>query len=287
MMSNKKSETTMTETEKKSIVGVIDLSSSIKSQKCVASSAARIANATGLTLKLYPKNKGRSPIDTLWVDEVEKSIRSKYAGLQISICEPKFFQLFPSINSIAEKQHAAMIVIGDTPEFHKDMWRITKDSKLPVLLLPDEYELTELDTISIAIDMDRNVQKINAVIMLAQAFGASVNIFMDRPKTSNEELILNNVFLYFGKRLQKAGISFHMETVRKQTKFIIRFCKYTAKHADVAVMEIPEGSIQTEIEKNIEILMSLPNPPAKGSPRRRAVLIVKTKIDASRINWRG
>ena len=179
-----------------------------------------------------------------------------------------------------------MIVIGDTPEFHKDMWRITKDSILPVLLLPDEYEFTKLSTISIAIDMDRNVQKIKAVIMLAKAFNASVNIFMDRPKTANEQLVLNNAFLFFGKRLQKAGIAFQTEMVRKQTKFITRFCKYTAKHADVAVMEIPEGSIQDEVEQNIETLMSLPKSTSKNSPKRRPVLLVKTKIDASRINWR-
>ncbi len=289
-MSNKKKVKHMTETEqkkeKKSIIGVIDLSSPAESQMSVATSAARIANATGLTLKLYPKNKGRNTIDTLWVEEIERSIRNRYATLQVSICEPGFFQFFPSINSIAKKQHAAMIVIGDTPEFHKDMWRITKDSILPVLLLPDEYEFTKLSTISIAIDMDRNVQKIKAVIMLAKAFNASVNIFMDRPKTANEQLVLNNVFLFFGKRLQKAGIAFQTEMVRKQTKFITRFCKYTAKHADVAVMEIPEGSIQDEVEQNIETLMSLPKSTAKNSPKRRPVLIIKTKIDASRINWR-
>lgn len=290
-MSNKKSKTHMTETEvqkeKKSIIGVIDLSSPLESQKSVAISAARIANATGLQLKLYPKNKGRSAIETLWVEEIEKSIRNRYAALQVSICEPKFFHFFPSINSITEKQNAVMIVIGDTPEFHKDMWRITKNSRLPVLLLPDAYELTKLNTISIAIDMERNVQKIKAVIVLAQAFNASVNIFMDRPKTTNEELILNNVFLYLGKKLQKAGIAFQTEMVRKQTKFITRFCKYTAKHADVAVMEIPEGSIQDEVEQNIETLMSLPKSTTKNAPKRRPVLLVKTKIDASRINWRG
>ncbi len=286
-MSNKNKKI-MPETEsnkEKSIIGVIDLSSPAKNQMSVALSAARIANATGLLLKLYPKNKGQSTMDTLWIEEIERFIHSKYPLLPIDICTPKFYQFFPSINSISKKQHAAMIVIGDTPEFHKNMWRITKDSNIPVLLLPDEYEFTKLNTISIAIDMDRNVQKIKAVIILAKAFNASVNMFMDQPKAANDQLVLNNVFLYLGKQLQKAGIFFRTEIVRKQTKFITRFCKYTAKHADVAVMEIPEGSIQNEVEQNIETLMSLPNSTTKNSPKRRPVLLIKTKIDASRMNW--
>lgn len=279
-MAKGKTETTKTK-ENSSVIALIDLSKDDESQHKVIRSAARIAEKRSLHLKIYPKYYGNKSIPELRQMVAIQNEAKTICNQQISVVEKKFnlLNLFPSINKIAEKQNAEIIITGTCPEFmEKDMWRIINKSKFPVLLLPDDFEIIHINRIAIAIDMNRNIQKIGMVSLIAKAFHAGVDVFIERPKNDTQEAILSNILSYFAKVLIKSKISFLPITVRKATKFITRYCKYCAKHVDIAAMEVVKDNINEEIKQNIITLLSLPKPKKKGEAEPTPVLLVKTEV---------
>lgn len=285
-----KGKTEPSKTKKNSVIALIDLSKDDESQYKVIKSAARIAEKRALDLKLYPKYDGSKSFTELRRMVDMQNEAKTICNQQVSVVEKKFnlLNLFPSINKIAEKQNAEIIITGTCPEFmEKDMWRIINNSKFPVLLLPDDFEIVHINRIAIAIDMDRNIQKIGMVSLIAKAFHAGVDVFIERPKNGTQEAILSNILSYFAKVLIKSKISFLPITVRKATKFITRYCKYCAKHVDIAAMEVVQDNINEEIKQNIITLLSLPKPKKKGEAEPTPILLVKTEVNGRFSGFNG
>ena len=285
-----KGKTEAPKTKRNSVIALIDLSKDDESQYKVIKSAARIAEKRALDLKLYPKYDGSKSFTELRRMVDMQNEAKTICNQQVSVVEKKFnlLNLFPSINKIAEKQNAEIIITGTCPEFmEKDMWRIINNSKFPVLLLPDDFEIVHINRIAIAIDMDRNIQKIGMVSLIAKAFHAGVDVFIERPKNGTQEAILSNILSYFAKVLIKSKISFLPITVRKATKFITRYCKYCAKHVDIAAMEVVQDNINEEIKQNIITLLSLPKPKKKGEAEPTPILLVKTEVNGRFSGFNG
>ena len=261
---------------KKTVFTIINLATNKKNQLAVAKYAAHLASELNLDVVLYPKEN-----HNLLFSNTKKNHRkildiSRTIEHIVSVrTAKKESTLFSSIHDIATQEEADFIVIEVDKSVNvlgESMWKTTQGSRIPIILLPQNYEFVPFDRITIAVDRERKVQKIRVVTNLAKKFGSMVNIFIEKfEKQDNQvgEIILAQI----EKSLRKSSIPFKETHVRKDTKFLTRLCKFSAKHSDLLVIEVEPGKIDSVIKKNIETLLAIQNY-AQPIP----VILTKTKM---------
>lgn len=266
----------MTKTySQKTLFAIIDLANTYAQQKAVAKYATNLANHLGMPVVLYPKRDGK--MSALPFRRVINAAR-KISTTEVRISKLKInpLSIFSSIQDIAEQERAAFIVMtldrSSLLFFGKTAWTTPQNMTIPTILLPNNAVFTPLKHITIAVDGERKVQKLNTVYMLAKAFDATIHIFVENAETKNtdEQFIIYKVKDNTTKHLQKYGINYTIETARKTKNFAKHFCKYSAKNADALVIEVDPGKIPSVVKQNIETLLSI-------DTYAQPVILTKTK----------
>jgi len=256
---------------KKTIFAVINLGVPKQEQVCVATYAAKLSKHLAYDLVLYPQSSKHTSFESaiLEVKSIAKYLETT-GTISVSEEEITLFNL-KSINSIAKKAHAEMIVIGierGTENFlGESIWRLTQKTLVPIMLLPYDIEFKPYETIVMSLDSTLKIQKTNLVITLAKVFGAKINIFQEN---IGKELFMIPTIHYVQEGINRHGIYFKVERARKTTNFPKHLCKYAAKYGDLLIVEVDPGKIDSVVKQNIETLLTI----SSGS---QPVLFVKTK----------
>jgi hypothetical protein len=137
------------------------------------------------------------------------------------------------------------------------MWKTIRDSHVPIYFLPKNFKFKNIGNITIAVDGERKVQKVNTIDPIIKAFDSTVNIFTDKGKTEEEKFLIRRCLHQITAYFDKSNIPYAITTVRKLTKFITRICKFSAKHTDLLVLEVDDGPLDKVIKKNVKTLLTL------------------------------
>ncbi|MEI7920134.1 MAG: hypothetical protein WCH65_08560 [bacterium] len=276
---NKKKPMTKQKT-KKTIFAVINLGVPTQEQVCVATYAAKLSDYLDYDLVLYPQQSKHTSFEAaiLEVKSIAKYLKTT-GTISVSKEKITLFNL-KSINSIAKKAHAEMIVIGierGTENFlGESIWNLTQKTLVPIMLLPYDIVFKPYETIVMSLDSTLKIQKTSLVVRLAKAFTAKINIFQEN--LGNESFKMTPTINHVEKIMRIYGIYFKVEKARKNTNFPKHLCKYAAKYGDLLAIEVDPGKIDTIIKQNIETLLTISN----GS---QPVLFVKTK-ETGLMNYR-
>lgn len=257
---------------KKTIFAVINSGVSIQEQVCIATYAAKLSNYLDYDLILYPQKSKRTSFEAA-ILEVKSISRRLKTTRNISVSEEKITLInLKSINSIAKKANAEMILIGierGTENFlGESIWELTQKTLLPIMLLPHNIEFTPYETIIMSLDSTLKIQKTSLVVTLAKAFTSKLNIFQEN--LGNESFRMTPTINHVEKIMKIYGIYLKLEKARKTSNFPKHLCKYAAKYGDLLVIEVDPGKIDKVIKQNIETLLSI----NKGS---LPVLFTKTR----------
>lgn len=264
----------------KKIFAVINLGVAKQEQVCVAEYAAHLSKYLGMDLILYPQESKFTSFDSA-ILEVKSIAKYLETTGTISVSEEKItlFNL-KSINSIAKKAHAEMIVIGierGTENFlGESIWKLMQKTSIPIMPIPHGMQFKPYETIVMSLDSTLKVQKTSLVVKLAKAFTAKINIFQEN--LGSESFKMTPTINHVEKIMRIYGIYFKLEKARKTSNFPKHLCKYAAKYGDLLVIEVDPGKIDTIIKQNIETLLSI----NKGS---LPVLFTKTR-ETGLMNYR-
>ena len=278
----------MTQKNPKTVFAVINLTNTEKEQKNVAKYAAQLAKKLELTLVLYPMMNDNSFF-------VKKNTQEKFnrvadIAVQMHDITPmRIAQKFTSITDIAKQEHAALIVM-EVDESAKTiggniMWQTIKNSHVPIYLLPKNFKFKSINSITIAVDGERKIQKVNTIDPIVKAFNSTVNIFTDKGKTEDEKFLIMRCLAQIRGYFESKKIPYEITTVRKLTKFITRICKFSAKHTDLLVLEVDDGPLDKVIKQNVKTLLTLwTDPIRKIEPT--PVMMIKTRMTGKLQNFR-
>ena len=275
---------------------VINLSDYEKDQKSVALYAAQVAEALDLELVLYPKNdetKLSFREGFLRTTEIAKNISNVAVG--VSKKQINMFNFIRSLHDIATQERAAIIIMQvDTKTagfLGSAIWNTTRKTLIPTLLLPKELdEFIPYDSITVAVDFERKLQKLMVVKKFAEAFNSKINIFVENSHSPAEEYIIQRMLTHTENFLIEWKIPYAKTLARKTKNFIKNICKFASKRSEVLVLEIEPGKIPSEVEQNIKTLLTLVNPETPKDPKQAKakaipVLLTKTK-ETGRTSWR-
>ncbi|MFA7298773.1 MAG: hypothetical protein WC010_03970 [Candidatus Absconditabacterales bacterium] len=244
----------------KTIFAVIDLANNEKDQTNVAKYAAEFAKAFGLDLVLYAKQDGKVPIFTF-----RKAIDAakKIPGLQVFITKKKInlFSIYASIHDIATQKHAAFIIMGmdnkSAFSLGKTIWSITNKTIIPTILLPKNSSFVPYKNITIAVDNERKLQKLDTALILSRAFGSRINIFTENSADPLHRFLFRNSVDYAMDYLTKHNVSYTKTDAKKTKNFPKHLCKFSAKRSDVLIIEVDPGKTSIIVKQNIGTLLNI------------------------------
>lgn len=248
-------------THTKTVLAVINLANTDTEQQALAAYAAQFANKMGLTLVLYPMTNTSSIF--FKKNPQEKFNRAVDIAIKMHDIAPvRITEKLTSITDIAKQEHADYIIMevdeNSTLFGNNIMWKTIKNSHVPICFLPKNFKFKNIDNITIAVDVERKVQKASIIIPIVKAFNSTVNIFVDKGKTDEEKSFITNCLNQITKYFDKNGVPYNKPTtVRKMTKFITRLSKFSAKHTDLLVLEVDDGPLDKVIKNNVKTLLTL------------------------------
>lgn len=183
-----------------------------------------------------------------------------------------------SINDIAKAENAAFILMGTGEKnksffkklFGKTMWSIASHSNIPVILIPPQVRFSYFEEMTIAVDSENKVQKMNWVKQIHQKFGTKVHVFVKSTGQIEKDSISSTVLLNIITNLTHEEIKYEIIYARDFTNFEKHLLQYAAKNSQLLIIEVDEGFIHPEIKKNIQRLLFNNN-------QQFAVMLVKTK----------
>jgi len=259
----------MTETEKKGanaakkcVFAVINIANNRNEQRSVAEYAANLAKHLGLEVVLYVKNdETKFSFEKAYVSVLKLAEDiSKISSVRVSTQQKSKFSFFSDIPAIAAEEHASYIImqIDESAKFWSEsMWKTTQRSVIPTILLPKNFIFVPFKSIAIAVDSERKVQKLNVVIKLAKKFDSTIKVFVENTIEEEKKPFINIIYNQICKNLNGSNIKYETEPTRKTTKFLTRLCKFSAKHTDLLVIEVEPGKIESDIKKNLSILLQI------------------------------
>ena len=252
----------MTKKTKKTIFTVINLANTEADQKNVVMYAAQLAKWLELDLVLYPKsNETKLSFKEGFAQTIELAKKVKEVSVHVSKQQINIFNFLQDLHSIAKKESAAFIIMGieeKSMEFlGKAIWTATQKSLIPTILLPHGIKFKPYDRITIAVDLERKVQKMNVVGHLAATFNSMINIFIENIGYSEKEYLIHNTLGHIEDYLTRINIAYTKMRARKNKNFTKHLCKYSAKNSDLLVVEVEPGKIDSILKQNIGILLSI------------------------------
>lgn len=265
----------MTKKSTSTVFAVIDLANDDQ-QKNIAKYAAELANALHMPLVLYPKRDGNARMFNF-----RRAINAarRISGTEVRIAKGKIntFNIFSSLQDIAEHEKAAFIIMGMDKKsllyFGKTVWSTTQRMTIPTILLPRGIDFVPYQRITIAVDEEKKVQKLKIVYALAKAFGSIIKVFVENAdnKDNERKFAIYRVKENTTEYLERYKIRYDIEHARKTTNFPKHLCKYSAKNADVLIVEVDPGKIPHVIKQNIQTLLSIDD-------YAQPVILTKTKM---------
>jgi hypothetical protein len=261
---------------KKSVFAIINLANTETQQKSTAQFATQMAKSFDLDVVLYPQNNEtrlsfKEGFRRVWT--IASKI-SEGVAIKVSKEEINKFMFFTSLPDIAAKERAAFIVMGIKEEtrgfFGKAVWDITQKSRIPILLLPWKIAFNPFGRITMAVDAERKLQKMNIVNMFAKKFNSKINIFVEHSLDASKDVTNKIMVGHVERFLSEHDIPFITTKARKTKDFPKRLCKFAGKHSDLLIVEVDPGRIDSTIKQNIETLLNV--------HQHFPVLFIKTQI---------
>ncbi|MCX6825008.1 MAG: hypothetical protein NTY80_02175 [candidate division SR1 bacterium] len=257
----------------KTIFAVINLKDSEEQQAGTIRYAANLAVNLGLELVIHP-SKGFG--EFVKASEVARQIKRTIPDAEMRVSKERIGTLnfFSSLQTIAVKENAAYMVIQTEKETARmlgnTIWGNVEKTIIPILIVPHGVEFVPYKRVTIALDADRNLQKMNVVEVLAKTFASTINIFQENVEDESKKTLILNSLKHVKTFLVKQKIPFIVIPARKRINFPKHLCKYSAKHADLLIVEVGQGKIDAVVKQNIETLLTI-------DQRAQPVLLVKTK----------
>lgn len=247
----------MTEKNKKSIFAVVDLAKPEQDQKKLINYVVELSQQLDLPIVFYPQtDKTNLTFDlarTLILSMVPLSTQNAI----VSKRKISMLNFFTSLCDVAKKEQAKFIVYG-IQKNESALWSktisTTEKSTLPVLLIPDSMEFSPIKNIVIAADSSFKLQKTNQAIFFAKSCGAKILIFKENnPNDGKIEIVTKQISTY----LYANDVQFEVITAENEINYAKHMFKYASKHAQMLIIEVNPGKLDTTTKKNIQKIMGI------------------------------
>jgi hypothetical protein len=126
--------------------------------------------------------------------------------------------------------------------------------------------------------MEKKIQKLKTVGLLAKVFHSKINIFGENAKDTDNKFTIYQVAQNMIAYLDQAKIPYEVIQARKTKNFPKHLCKFSAKNSDLLVIEVDPGKIPSIVKQNIETLLTLGNDPTTSKAQPKPVMLTKTKM---------
>ncbi len=250
--------------KKKNVFAVINCSE--ENSKEVASYAASFAKMMGLDLVLYP-HLAKKDFD---IRPAYLAARNAMKRDMVRVSKGKInvFSFLTSLHDLAKKENAAFIVMTMEEEANKMVWKTVEKTSIPILLVPSGMNFVPFDSITIAIDRTRKMQKLNFIRQFHEKNPVSVNILQER--VSDDDTNLINTTNHILRFLKKHRIPVTIETARKRENYAKHLCKFSSKRGNLLILELDRGNVDKQSKKQVNTLLSV-------EIYAQPVLILKTR----------
>lgn len=269
----------------KNVFAIIDLAIDENEQTNVARYAAQLANHLELGLVLYPKlDKATQLFNFRTAIQAAREV----ANSEVIIAKQKKSALnFSSIHDVAATENAAFIVMGIDKKsvlfLGATIWSMAQKTIIPTILLPKGIEFSPYHDIVIALDYEQKMQKLITARNLAKHFNSTVSIFAENHKNLDTRYTLYQIQENMVRYLTTHSVAYKTIQARQTKNFMKHLCKFAAKNADILIVEVDPGRIDSEVKKNIETLLTLvypqePHDPTQPKAKPTPVMVIKTEM---------
>ncbi|MFA6256401.1 MAG: hypothetical protein WC606_04420 [Candidatus Absconditabacterales bacterium] len=261
--------------QNKTVFAVINLANTGEQQKNCARYAAQMAKSLGMDLVLYPQideiqisfEEGvRRVADIAYkingVCEVRVSERRIKTFFKPALTILQLFTSFASLHSIAKKENAGFIIMGTKEDigikinqknsFTDVVWDTTEKSDILIMILPHDIEFSPFKQITIAMDRERKLSKMNIATMFAKTFGSTIHIFLENPDEKSIEVTNEIMLNHIKKKLCLEKIPFKVTLARSKKDFAKNLCLITAKRSNLLLIEVEPGTIKSAVKDSIQ-----------------------------------
>lgn len=267
-------------TKKERIFFIVDLSREIGSSMEYVTA---FANAMYADILLYPAITVPFRQGIYELKLLKKKYTLSYGEIEVCNQETGFFS---SVNDLAIGQEASYVVMQIPPEesvwnrrrFGTQTWTIVNATNIPVLLLPQEVEYSEMKELVIAADEHNKLRKMKWVKLFAHRFGVKIKIFVQSSTDTMATIKIAAARNHIGDFLVREDIFHEFEVCKYDREFDKNLIEFARKYSQLLILEVDDASIESTLKKNLEKYLYQKH-------QQFAVLLVRSK-SSGRIFWK-